>query len=155
MANIEDCNFPDDLYYDAENLMWLTFEDDGTVKCGLTDVGQFIAGSLLYVTPRKLGYKAKKGKRVAIIESGKYVGPIKAPLTGEITDLNPKVLKDTGSAKLVNEDPYGEGWILKIKPAKLDEEKDSLLTGDAAMDALKERMARDDWNCREHKGAQA
>ena len=66
-----------------------------------------------------------------------------------------RVLKDTGSAKLVNEDPYGEGWILKIKPMKLDEEKDSLLTGDAAMEALKERMARDDWNCREHKGAQA
>ena len=65
MAVIEDCNFPDDLHYDAENLMWVTFEDVGTIKCGLSDVGQFIAGNLLYVTPRKLGYKAKKGKRVA------------------------------------------------------------------------------------------
>lgn len=152
MAIIDGCNFPEDLYYDVENQMWVVFEDEETIRSGLTDVGQFIAGSLLYVKPREAGKVVEKGKRVAIIESGKYVGPIRAPLSGQITQINEEV---TQNARLVNEDPYGKGWIFKLKPTRLEEERASLLIGNEAIVAVEEKMKREGWNCKESKGVQA
>jgi glycine cleavage system H protein len=154
MAEIENCNFPEDedIYYDVDSMMWVRFESEDTIVTGLTDVGQFIAGSLLYVKPRKIGFKLERGKRVALIESGKYVGPIKAPLSGELVEVNEKV---TSNAKLVNEDPYGEGWIAKIKVTNLNEERDTLLQGERAFTAIKERMASEGWDCKAQKGVQA
>jgi glycine cleavage system H protein len=154
MVEIENCNFPDeeDIYYDVDSMMWVRFESEDTIRTGLTDVGQFVAGSLLYVRPRKIGFKLERGKRVAIIESGKYVGPIKAPLSGELIEVNENV---TSNAKLVNEDPYGEGWICKIKISNLDEEREFLLQGEKAFQAIKDRMAREGWDCRVQKGVQA
>lgn len=142
---IEGCNFPeDDILYDVENQMWVRFDDDGSVTSGLTDIGQHIAGDLLYVKPKKVGSDIPRGKRAAIIESGKYVGPINAPLTGKIIELNQAV---TENARLVNEDPYGEGWVFRLKPARLKEERDSLMAGRTAMEAIREKMSRESWDC--------
>lgn len=145
MGVIEGCNFPeDDIFYDVESQMWVRFDDDGNITSGLTDIGQHIAGDLLYVKPKKLGSKIPKGKRAAIIESGKYVGPINAPLTGEIVEVNQNVLDN---ARLVNEDPYGEGWVFRLKPKKLDKERHSLLEGEAAMKAIEDKMIKESWDC--------
>jgi glycine cleavage system H protein len=151
---IENCYFPEeeDIYYDVDSMMWVKFEEKDTIITGLTDVAQFVAGSLLYVRPRKVGFKLDRGKRIAIIESGKYVGPIKAPLSGELIEVNEKV---TANAKLINDDPYGEGWICKIKVNKLDEERKTLLQGEEAFNAIKERMTREGWDCKTQKGVQA
>lgn len=146
------CKFPDELYYDVESMMWVKFEDEDIIRTGLTDVGQFIAGSLLYVRPRKVGFKLERGKRIAIIESGKYVGPIKAPLSGELIEVNEEV---TANARLVNDDPYGKGWICKIRVEKLEEERKNLLKGEAALSSLRERMEREGWDCITKKGVQA
>lgn len=153
MVNIENCNFPDDedIYYDIDSMMWVRFESEDTIITGLTDVGQFIAGSLLYVRPREIGCELKKGKRVAIIESGKYVGPIKAPLSGELIEVNKEVVSN---AKLVNEKPYNEGWICKIKASDVAGERNSLLQGEEAFNAIRERMAKEGWDCKIQKGVQ-
>lgn len=150
MVVIEGCNFPEEgILYDIESQMWVRFDDDGSITSGLTDIGQHIAGDLLYVKPKKLGSDISKGKRVAIIESGKYVGPINAPLTGRLIELNQAVIDDAG---LVNRDPYGDGWVFRLKPNKLDEEKASLLAGDAAVEALRLKLTREDWNCFSENG---
>jgi glycine cleavage system H protein len=150
MAEIEGCNFPEEgILYDIDSQMWVRFDDDGSITSGLTDIGQHIAGHILHVRPKKVGSDIPKGKRVAIIESGKYVGPINAPLSGKIIEVNQKAVD--GSA-IVNEDCYGEGWIVRIKPARLEEERASLLTGDEAMAALREKLARESWDCFSGKG---
>lgn len=150
MAEIEGCFFPEEgILYDVDDQMWVRFDDDGSLTTGLTDIGQHIAGHILYVRPRKLGDDIPKGKRVAIIESGKYVGPINAPLTGKIIEINQAVIDN---ASLVNDDCYGEGWVLRIKPSRLDEERPSLLAGEAAAKAIKEKMARESWDCFSGKG---
>jgi glycine cleavage system H protein len=145
MVVIEGCNFPEEGFlYDVENQMWVRFDEDGSITSGLTDIGQHIAGSLLYVKPKKPGSSVKKSKRIAIIESGKYVGPINAPLSGEVIELNQAVVDDAG---LVNRDPYGEGWIFRLKPEKLEKERPSLLAGRAAVEAIGQKMSREDWDC--------
>ena len=143
---IEGCNFPEEgILYDIDAQMWVRFDDDGSVTAGLTDVGQHIAGNLLYLRPRAVGDDVTRGKRVGIIESGKYVGPINAPLSGKIIELNEKVV---AQARLINEDPYGEGWVLRIKPAKLESELPLLKEGAAAMAALQEKLEMESWDCR-------
>lgn len=150
MAEIEGCFFPEEgVLYDVDNQMWVRFDDDGNITSGLTDIGQHIAGHLLYVRPRKIGSDIPKGKRVAIIESGKYVGPINAPLSGKIIEVNQKVIDDAG---VVNDDCYGEGWVLRIKPSSLEAERESLLEGEPAMEAISEKMARESWDCFSAKG---
>lgn len=148
---IKGCKFPEGLLYDAENLMWVVMEE-GVIKVGLTDVGQFVAGSLLYLRPRSVGTEITRGKRVAIIESGKYVGPIRAPLSGKIVEVNEKVVQD---ASLVNKDPYGEGWICRIVPSALDDEMGDLLSRDEAKEALVKKMDEEGFDCIKKKGVQA
>ncbi len=150
MAEIQGCNFPEEgISYDIENQMWVRFDDDGSITAGLTDIGQHISGHLLYLRPKKVGDDVPRGKRVAIIESGKYVGPINAPLSGKIIEINPKV---HDSAAIVNDDPYGEGWILRIKPSDLDGERENLLEGEAAMKAIRDKLERESWDCFSAKG---
>lgn len=150
MAEIEGCNFPEEgILYDVDSQMWVRFDDDGSITTGLTDIGQHIAGHILYVKPRKLGDDVAKGKRVAIIESGKYVGPVNAPLSGRIIEINQKAIDN---AAVVNEDCYGEGWMVRIKPTALQKEQNSLLQGNAAMVAIAVKLARESWDCFSGKG---
>lgn len=150
MAEIQGCNFPEEgISYDIENQMWVRYDDDGSITSGLTDIGQHIAGHILYIRPRKVGEDVRKGKRLAIIESGKYVGPINTPLTGKIIEVNPKVLENAG---IVNDEPYGEGWIFRLKPSNLDSEEGSLLDGATAMDAIRDKLERESWDCLSGKG---
>ncbi len=146
MAEIDGCNFPEEgFFYDVEDQMWVRFDDDGNITSGLTDVGQHVAGKILYVRPRKVGEDVSQGKRVAIIESGKFVGPINAPLSGRIIELNEAVLDN---AKLVNEAPYGEGWIFRLKPSSLESERVNLKEGQDAMEAIRHKMEMESWDCR-------
>ncbi len=150
MAEIQGCNFPEEgISYDIENQMWVRFDDDGSITAGLTDIGQHIAGHLLYIRPRKVGEDVPRGKRAAIIESGKYVGPINAPLTGKIIEINTKIMSD---ASIINDDPYGEGWIFRLKPKNLEGEKLDLLEGEAAMEAIRDKLERESWDCLSRKG---
>ncbi len=145
MVVIKGCNFPEEgILYDIENQMWVRFDDDGSITSGLTDIGQHIAGDLLYIKPRKLGKSIGRGKRVAVIESGKYVGPINAPLSGKLIEVNQAVLDDAG---LVNRDPYGEGWVFRLKPEKLEKERKDLLAGREAVEALRTKLTREEWDC--------
>ena len=145
MAEIQGCDFPEEgISYDVESQMWVRFDDDGSITSGLTDIGQHIAGKILYIRPRKVGEDVRKGKRAAVIESGKYVGPINAPLTGKIIEINSKVLSNAG---IINDDPYGEGWVFRLKPSDLEAERGKLLEGEAAMIALKDKLERESWDC--------
>jgi glycine cleavage system H protein len=145
MAEINGCNIPEDLYYLAgDKLVWARFDADGTVTAGVPDPGQAIAGKVVAVTAKKLGRTIERGKSMGTLESGKWVGPIPAPVSGEIIAINEAV---TANPTLVNSDPYGEGWIVKLQPSNLEGEKADLVTGQAATEAFRQLMTERGISC--------
>jgi glycine cleavage system H protein len=135
-VKIGKCVILPELFYRVEDHSWVRFADDGSVTVGITDVAENMAGPILHVYPKKKGARAR-GQSLATIESGKWVGPLKSPLSGEILEANPALDKDPG---IVNRSPYGDGWILRMRPTKLDEERKDLLTGEAAVEAYRKRI---------------
>jgi glycine cleavage system H protein len=122
MMNIQGYELPDDLYYE-ENHYWARVEGD-LVVVGATDYTQKAAGDFVYVELPYEGDKVEQGKPFATIESGKWTGRIYSPVSGEIVEVNEDLEDDY---TMINQDPYNEGWIVKIKPSNLEEELGNLL----------------------------
>jgi glycine cleavage system H protein len=122
--NIEGNEFPEDLYYHKDH-MWLKVEGKN-VRVGYNDWAQDAAGKLVSIRTRPPGRSVKAGKTLGSIESGKWVGSLKVPVTGTIVEINPE-LKNNPS--LINESPYGNGWIAIIEPNNLEGELGELIEG--------------------------
>jgi len=119
MTAVLGCDIPEDLYYLVEKHVWAR-RDGELVVVGLTDVAQNLAKGIISVTTKRPGRSLAKGKSVGTVESSKWVGPVPAPVAGEIAEVNEALVGDPG---LLNRDPYGEGWIAKLVPE--DWERDS------------------------------
>ena len=140
MITIDKYEFDEDLYYytGGDGHVWVRKLDDGKVQVGFDDFGQKLAGKILFVRTVPEGKARPKGKSLGTIETGKYVGAIKCPITGTITELNPDI-KDNPS--LINEDPYNTGWIAIIEPENLEDDlKEDFVFGEAE---LKEWMEKE------------
>lgn len=137
MATVRGCNIPEDRYYWVEKHAWARLEADGTVTIGITDVAQNLAKGIVNATPKDAGRAVQKGKSAGTLESGKWVGPVTSPVTGEIVAIN-EAMKAKPS--LINSDPYGEGWFVRIKPADWAGESAPLVTGGAAVAAYQKFM---------------
>jgi len=108
----------ENLYYTKSD-EWLKVEDSiGTI--GITDYAQDQLGDIVYLEKVEKGKKLKQDETLTTIESVKAVSDVKTPVTGEVTEANVKVIED---ASIINKDPYGEGWIAKIKIENKDELK--------------------------------
>lgn len=138
--NIKGCIVLKDLYYNVENNTWVRVIDDKTVVVGMTDIAQNLAGPILHAKTKSVGTARRLGKPIATVESGKYVGPVKSPVAGEITKINENLASD---AQLVNRSPYKDGWFVEMISENLDEELKALVTGDDAVTAYKEKIERD------------
>jgi glycine cleavage system H protein len=126
MSTINGCNLPEDLYYWPEKHVWARPESDGTITVGITDVAQNLAKRFISCTIKKTTKPLEKGKSVATVESGKWVGPVPLPVAGEIVATNDVVSKTPST---INDDPYGKGWVARIKPTNWDADKAALVTG--------------------------
>ena len=144
MATINGCNFPEDLFYDVEENVWGRLEPDGTLVMGMTDVAQTKAGQILHVKPKKLGTVLERKKSAATVESGKWVGPVPVLFTGEVVGHN-EVLKE--QPIMVNKEPYGAGWVVRIRPTRLEEERGQVLYGTAAVKAYGEKVQAENFIC--------
>lgn len=109
---IQGYNMPDDLYYE-ENHFWVREEGDMLVM-GMDDFAQKMAGEIVYVQLPDEGKGLTLGKKFAKIESGKWLGKVYAPVSGELAAVNEELETNPG---LINEDCYGKGWLYKIKPS--------------------------------------
>lgn len=124
------CVVPDDLLYDLERDVWIRRLDNGEVECGMTDVAQTRCGRFVLVSWKHPGKQVKQGRPMAVIESAKWVGPFPAPVGGEIVADNREAFdKDVAVA---NRDPYGAGWIVRLRPADFDGESGHLVDGETA-----------------------
>ena len=140
MPFVRGCELPDDLLYDVENNMWYREESDGTVTAGMTAVALALAGQLVAVTPRKAGRGVQAGKSCATIESGKWVGPAKLAFDAEVAAVNDALVADP---KLANADPYGNGWLLRVKPADWAAARSGLTPGNAVAAPYEAKMTAD------------
>jgi glycine cleavage system H protein len=117
-------NIIDGLKYTKDH-EWIKLDGDTAVE-GLTDYAQSELSDIVMVEPPEVGRKVKAGEAVGTIEAVKAVTDLYAGISGEVTEVNDKVVADPS---IINKDPYGEGWLYKVK-ADDASEYDALMTPD-------------------------
>jgi glycine cleavage system H protein len=134
MVKVGDFNIPDELLYTKDH-EYAQIEDEDLVKIGITDYAQKSLRDIVYVELPKKGSEITQGSEFGSIESVKAVSELYAPVSGAIEEVNSEL---ENSPERVNEDPYGEGWIIKIKASSLDADKAKLLDSKAYAKLIKE-----------------
>ncbi len=106
-------NIPADLRYTSSH-EWVRSLPDGSVEIGITDHAQHALGDLVFVEVPEAGREVKAGEACAVVESVKAASDVYSPIAGTVTGGNPAL---ASSPELINQDPYGQGWMLRLKPA--------------------------------------
>ncbi len=106
-------NVPADLQY-TKSHEWVRALPDGTVEIGITDHAQHALGDLVFVEVPEAGRALAAGDACAVVESVKAASDVYAPLAGTVTLGNPQL---TAEPQAVNSDPYGAGWLFRLRPA--------------------------------------
>ncbi len=138
------CDIPEDLYYDIERDVWIRFDGEYAIL-GMTDVAQTRCGKFAALSFREIGKKVAQGKALATVESAKWVGAFPAPFACEIIATN-----ESGFAQnilLANKEPYSEGWLVKVRPTDLENERGHLVTGQEATEKYQARIQELKINC--------
>jgi glycine cleavage system H protein len=118
-------NFPDNLRYTKDH-EWIRLEGDEAIV-GITDFAQHELGDIVYVEIETVGQELNAGDVFGTVEAVKTVSDLYLPVNGSVTEINPKL---NSNPELVNNDPYGEGWMAKIKVSNASD-IDSLLNAEA------------------------
>ena len=116
-------SYPDDLRYHPEH-DWVRIEGD-VATFGITWYAQDQLGEVVYIEPPAVGTKVTKDQPYTEVESVKAVSDVIAPLSGEVVEVNEAL---AGSPDKINEDPHGEGWLVKVRlsdPSEVDELMDA------------------------------
>jgi glycine cleavage system H protein len=106
-------NVPADLKY-TKSHEWVRALADGSLEIGITDHAQHALGDLVFVEVPAAGRTVRADEPCAVVESVKAASDVYAPIAGEITAGNPKLATEP---EVVNADPYGEGWLMRLRPA--------------------------------------
>ena len=106
-------NFPNDLRYTGTH-EWVRDEGDNTYSIGITDHAQQLLGDLVYVDLPEAGAGFGSGDEIGVVESVKAAADVYIPLEGVVLEVNPRLENEP---ELVNQDPYGDGWLFKFKLA--------------------------------------
>ncbi|MBS7639693.1 MAG: glycine cleavage system protein GcvH [Candidatus Bathyarchaeia archaeon] len=133
MVNVEGYEVLEGLYY-SKDWMWVKIED-GKVRIGVTDYAQKQMREIVFAELPSVGAQVNRGEPFGTLESVKAVSDLISPLTGKVVEVNERV---SSSPEVVNEDPYGEGWLIVIEPTKLDEELKMLMNFEQAVEWYRE-----------------
>jgi glycine cleavage system H protein len=118
-----DASYPEDLRYHSEH-DWARIDGD-TATFGITWYAQDSLGEIVFFDPPQVGAKITKDESYAEVESVKAVSEVIAPMSGEVLEVNEGL---SGAPEQINEDPYGEGWLVKVRlsdPSEADELMDA------------------------------
>ena len=107
-------NVPSDLQY-TKTHEWVRALPDGTVEVGITDHAQHALGDLVFVEVPEAGRALKLAEACAVVESVKAASDVYSPIAGDVTAGNPLLASEP---EAVNNDPYGNGWLMRLRPAK-------------------------------------
>ncbi|MFP5361854.1 MAG: glycine cleavage system protein H [Thermoleophilia bacterium] len=139
------CAIPEEYLYDVELNTWVRLDDDGSALLGMTDMAQSMCGKIVSISFKPTGRAIARGRTVAVIESAKWVGPFRAPLSGTLTATNEEAFAADGL--IANRDPYGAGWIARVEPTAFDAEREHLLDGVSAFPLFRDIIERDEITC--------
>lgn len=117
-------SYPSDLKYTKEH-EWIRDNGDGTATVGVTDFAQSELGDIVFVEIEPEGFEFEQDEVFGTVEAVKTVSDLFAPVSGEIAEINDRLESEP---ELVNDDPYGEGWMVKIKvsdPSEFDDLMDA------------------------------
>jgi len=131
-------DFPRELHY-TDSHEWVRLDSDDTVVIGITDHAQHQLGDLVFVELPDMQLAVDQGDELSVIESVKTAADVYAPISGTVLEINKQL---ETRPELINEDPYGDGWICRIKPSDMDE-LDGLLDADAYKETIAEDESED------------
>ncbi|MDA8194321.1 MAG: glycine cleavage system protein GcvH [Thermaerobacter sp.] len=144
MSEVNGCRLPEELFYWPDKHVWARPEADGSVVVGMTDVAQSLAGKIIVVSIRALGKTLARGKSAGTVESGKWVGTVATPVAGKVVAIN-ETLK--GSPTIINQDPYGAGWLVRVEPSDWEADRQQLATGADGIAQYREKLEREGISC--------
>ena len=123
----EEYKIPDGLLYTEEH-EWARVEEGGAITVGVTDYAQKQLHEIVYVELPEAGADVEQASVIGAVESVKAVSDMNCPVGGSVVEVNDELLD---SPELINDDPYGEGWIAKIEPSDLEGDKVRLMDAEA------------------------
>ena len=133
MVKVNDYEVREGLYYSKE-WTWIKLED-GKARIGITDYAQKQLREVVFAELPSVGDEIVKGEPFGTVESVKSVSDLVAPLSGKIVEVNEEVVN---SPQIINEDPYGEGWLIVVSPSNLDEDLKTLMSYEESVEWHKE-----------------
>jgi glycine cleavage system H protein len=138
MSDDAPLSIPTDLYYDPSHV-WARLDPVGRITVGIDALGLQSLGDMAYVSLHPAGSAVRRGEPLGVLEAAKMTGDLIAPVSGTVVARNEAVLQDPS---LVNQDPYGLGWLVSIEPSDWEKESVTLIHGGAVMDWVSAEMER-------------
>jgi len=133
--NAAGLEFPDALHYLVAHQVWARPEGDGTATVGITALGIAEAGEIYMCRPKVVGTVVEQGRSIAVVELAKSIVSVKSPVRGTVVAVNAQLAQRPG---LVHRDPYGEGWLARVRMSDFDADRAALLHGDAVPAAMED-----------------
>jgi glycine cleavage system H protein len=138
MANVGGFDFPDELYYLLEHDTWARLDADGSVTVGITSLGAHISGEFIEFMAKPVGAFVERERALGMLEMSKVIRSVRSPVSGVLGASNGLVKARAG---LINCDPYGEGWLMRLRPTSWDSDARLLVSGAAIPGAVEAYMA--------------
>jgi glycine cleavage system H protein len=143
MILVRGCAFPDDRHYHAEHNVWLQAGAGDIVTLGATSYGVALAREFMGFLPKPAGTEVAANRAVGLIELWKTMVSVRTPVAGTIVEGN---LAAKADPALINRDPYGAGWLVRLRVPDWDRVKGELLGGEAIAPAFEAAMALDNFD---------
>ena len=131
-------HFPPELYYESQTRLWVRVEGD-MAAIGLSALALETFGDIAYISTSKADKHVERGQVIGSIEAAKMVDDLIAPISGEIIAFNEEVQRNPG---FINDDPYGRGWLVKVKPSAWECDSAALIHGAALQPWIEEQLGR-------------
>ena len=132
--------FPDALHYLVDHQVWARLEEGGTACVGITSLGMQLAGGEVYMArPKSVGAVVAQGGSMAIVELAKSIVSVKSPVAGTVIAINERL---AATPELVHRDPYGEGWLARLRLADFAADAPGLVHGEDAVGPAMRAHAR-------------
>jgi glycine cleavage system H protein len=126
-------DFPDALFYLPLEQVWARVDADGTATVGITALGIHLAGEIYMCRPKGLGFAVEQSRSVAVVELAKSIVSVKSPVSGDVVEVNARLAQQP---ELVHTDPYGAGWLARLKLTRWDGDQAALVHGDTVPAAM-------------------
>jgi glycine cleavage system H protein len=131
-------HFPPELYYESQGRFWVRVDGE-IATIGLTELALETFGDIAYISTIGAGQSVERGQMLGSIEAAKMVDDLVIPISGDILAFNEEVQRNPG---VINADPYGAGWLIRVKPSSWDRDEASLIHGLALEPWIKEQLER-------------